>query len=931
MPEAQEQQPQARPQPEEPRPHHKPEVDPAVSEPVPLSTPAPVPEPESECVSKSSPGDRSGTVAENLVSDILKSQPSQHPHSLLSQAQAQSTSHSSLEGPSQLPSQVVSSSPAEHREAQSGAPAPPETNTDASQQEERKPLSSDPRPPDAAREPEIAATTQPEPQSGLAQEKGPEDQGQLPNARQDSVLHSPTTTTATAVGITEPTAATGTAAAPTTSNTQPPTSPSALLPPETTVVTDPSRSRSASVPAPRSNSSNSVPTTATPPPTQDGTTTATSTSDAKMSNYPGGNHRQSMQYSPQQGYATSGMNNTHYGYASSPPPTHDPYRTSSHVATNNAMALPSMRTFDTAQQQQQQHQMANSMPVPSVPSVPVQQTQSMYYQQPMLNNPYAMQTDPMAGRYAIPPNGPGAVLAGGGRHKKEIKRRTKTGCLTCRRRRIKCDEQHPTCKNCQKSKRECLGYDPVFKNQQQQQPQSSQQPPHNPSQQTQQQSLHAGTAHSGYNSATSTPDSPVPPSTTTNAVLHNTATSYTTAPPRAAASTIANNTAYNPGPSAHGPSAPVIKTEPHHPYQTIDSTLDITSSMSTSHFPPTKPVMPQIVDYGARESPHLRGGGSPLGSFHPSPSNSLQSHFQDRSSAYSGTAANKMKVSELVAIGGATLPVLDAPLSQDKITEVLNLYEQVYALGLERFFETAWFVNPDGPRTVASNIRVQEVMAAFLQAVTSTAQDPDGMSYAANLEFYVVWELAALVYTTEYKVDTSPGLPAPNDGVEARNRVFVFETLLAGEFLDQNPLRMPIRIDHPTDDNTHRRNREVEFWYHLADFLRIKDQPGMDVTPQRDHILTQLRILLDGRENRDVLYSLAIMRTLTHKFPPDFDQHSPPHFDESDPKSKLSVARSFIQKETEVAQGGGTTNVVRRFAELAVRAFINPGSNIDRR
>ncbi|KAK9434351.1 hypothetical protein V1505DRAFT_359891 [Lipomyces doorenjongii] len=46
---------------------------------------------------------------------------------------------------------------------------------------------------------------------------------------------------------------------------------------------------------------------------------------------------------------------------------------------------------------------------------------------------------------------------------KEIKRRTKTGCLTCRKRRIKCDERHPICFNCAKSKRVCLGYDPVFK------------------------------------------------------------------------------------------------------------------------------------------------------------------------------------------------------------------------------------------------------------------------------------------------------------------------------------------------------------------------------------------------------------------------------------------------------------------------------------
>jgi hypothetical protein len=30
---------------------------------------------------------------------------------------------------------------------------------------------------------------------------------------------------------------------------------------------------------------------------------------------------------------------------------------------------------------------------------------------------------------------------------------------------LQCDEAHPMCRNCQKSKRECLGYDPIFKQQ----------------------------------------------------------------------------------------------------------------------------------------------------------------------------------------------------------------------------------------------------------------------------------------------------------------------------------------------------------------------------------------------------------------------------------------------------------------------------------
>lgn len=45
-----------------------------------------------------------------------------------------------------------------------------------------------------------------------------------------------------------------------------------------------------------------------------------------------------------------------------------------------------------------------------------------------------------------------------------IKRRTRTGCLTCRKRRIKCDERKPHCYNCERSKKLCLGYEAVPQN-----------------------------------------------------------------------------------------------------------------------------------------------------------------------------------------------------------------------------------------------------------------------------------------------------------------------------------------------------------------------------------------------------------------------------------------------------------------------------------
>lgn len=48
--------------------------------------------------------------------------------------------------------------------------------------------------------------------------------------------------------------------------------------------------------------------------------------------------------------------------------------------------------------------------------------------------------------------------------RRNVKSRTKTGCLTCRKRRIKCDERKPGCENCQRSKKICMGYeDPLGK------------------------------------------------------------------------------------------------------------------------------------------------------------------------------------------------------------------------------------------------------------------------------------------------------------------------------------------------------------------------------------------------------------------------------------------------------------------------------------
>lgn len=107
--------------------------------------------------------------------------------------------------------------------------------------------------------------------------------------------------------------------------------------------------------------------------------------------------------------------------------------------------LPPIRLQDghqpPPQQHQQQHQQPPQQPMGS-PLPPPQHAMQQHYPPPppgYAHPAQQMQMGPAqynAMRYQLPPQPDQRVLSGG-RHKKEIKRRTKTGCLTCRKRRIK--------------------------------------------------------------------------------------------------------------------------------------------------------------------------------------------------------------------------------------------------------------------------------------------------------------------------------------------------------------------------------------------------------------------------------------------------------------------------------------------------------------
>jgi hypothetical protein len=198
------------------------------------------------------------------------------------------------------------------------------------------------------------------------------------------------------------------------------------------------------------------------------------------------------------------------------------------------------------------------------------------------------------------------------------------------------------------------------------------------------------------------------------------------------------------------------------------------------------------------------------------------------------------------------------------------------------------------------------------------------MAGTAALEVQLVWSLLCLTYYVPPQDNAALlRLPPAHCGVETRNRVIVIDALLCGDWLDKNPLTPALK------DPGSLRVSEFQFWWNLGEYLRLQNRPGKNFSLERAIVLGNMRNLLGGRENRDVLYSIAVVREFGfwHK-EPRITLPLPAHLDESDWRNKLAVATRFLKQE--VLPTHGTTNVIRRACEVALMAFVKPGVNISR-
>ncbi|GAB7338925.1 hypothetical protein MBLNU457_5605t1 [Dothideomycetes sp. NU457] len=466
----------------------------------------------------------------------------------------------------------------------------------------------------------------------------------------------------------------------------------------------------------------------------------------------------------------------------------------------------------------------------------------------------------------------------GERQKKEIKRRTKTGCLTCRKRRIKCDESHPTCKNCAKSKRECMGYDPIFKaslppssvpaqvlaqQQQQREQQEAQQQQQRDQQQQQQQ----------------------PQQPRASSISSSSATPVSYAPAMQG---------YAPAVSAgHAPTPPPAPPVFHSVNSEYRYGAASESSLPTEPPPPPPPPLP--------EHNILRTYSTTL----------LPRRF-----------VKQLSIDEIFLhdhVPPNVYPPVEEPshYSEQDLAEMRTMYKQQYAPGLDSFFETTWY-SMQGEFHIQANNLISQFLKYCVDRFKDPPQQQQKYETLPSLEARLVWFLATIPRF-------APTITSDEQLVELLPRITTIEHLLTGTFLPESDIpTSPTQAIPPPDTPAYATHLSASFWHHLGTFTSINDSTTStsSISAQLTAIsqaLSSMRAILSMLENRDVLYSMAIARHYggrAAEYKPD-DVLIPSSQDPEDPFQKLLVAMRFLTGQ----ESAGTTQIVQRFCGMARRSW----------
>ena len=239
---------------------------------------------------------------------------------------------------------------------------------------------------------------------------------------------------------------------------------------------------------------------------------------------------------------------------------------------------------------------------------------------------------------------------------------------------------------------------------------------------------------------------------------------------------------------------------------------------------------------------------------------------------------------------------------------------------MDKFLETRWFTER-GLSYLTANSILCDQFALLIHRYAMNPQDPNyyvHLGITQSLEAMVVWSMLGMC--RKVARDQQIAEEEVKEGVlDAAKRLEIFEALVTGQYMDPDSAPKDAEIK-PTGPPLHGqlKGREHEFWRHVHTFLTLRDDEPSTAKATEDTLST-CRGLLESRENRDVIYSIMIVRHLGSRVAEFPNLKQPETNDEKDVNAKLAVAKKLVEDE---ASGKGTNQVVQRLCGVAARSWM---------
>lgn len=296
-----------------------------------------------------------------------------------------------------------------------------------------------------------------------------------------------------------------------------------------------------------------------------------------------------------------------------------------------------------------------------------------------------------------------------------------------------------------------------------------------------------------------------------------------------------------------------------------------------------------------------------------------------RQASSSGTEDQGFGINHLYMMGGRDPPTpkITEPTTPEALEEIQGLYTDEYATGIDEFLETTWYTRY-GMQRLMNDARVRDMFAGMVELFrTTTSANFEVMHQLPSTEARTVWELMCMARTAAGDASITPSEREELQVVVAR--LAIFEFLITAKQMQLNPLATAQDSAAAAAAATSTQEaRQLRYWYLLGQFAMLPLDKGPSSSDDAHNAaLSSLRGLLDGQENRDVLYSIAVARHFgckTDDFPDHVGPQQPIFGLNTTDKNRLLVAKKFVEDE---AAGQGTSQVVQRICAMAARSWAH--------